>query len=72
MKYAIIIEKTEEGTYGAYAPDLPGVGVTGSSTQEVRQLLREAIAFHLEGLAADGLAIPQPTVEIDTLEIPAA
>ena len=31
IRYAIIIEKAEDGTYGAYVPDLPGcvgMGVT--------------------------------------------
>jgi len=72
MRYAIIIEKTNDDTYGAYAPDLPGVGVTGTTPGEVRQLLKEAITFHLEGLEADGLPIPQPSIEIDYVETPAA
>lgn len=72
MRYAILIEQTGDGTYGAYAPDLHGVGVTGESPEEVRALLKEAVAFHLEGLEADGLPIPQPTTEIDYLETPAA
>ena len=71
MKYAVVIEKSQNG-YGAYAPDLPGVGVVGESADEVRQLIREAIAFHLEGLRADGQPIPQPSIEIDYVETPAA
>lgn len=38
----------------AYCPDLPGVGVIGDTKAEVEQLIREAISFHLDGLA--GLA----------------
>ncbi len=71
MKYAIVIEKGETG-YGAYAPDLPGVGVVGDSADEVRQLIREAIGLHLEGLRADGQPIPQPSIEIDYVETSAA
>ena len=67
MRYAVIIEKSAKG-YGAYAPDLPGVGVVGDTTEEVRQLISEAIAFHLEGLKEDGQPIPEPTVEIDYVE----
>jgi len=72
MKYAIIIEKTEEGTVGGYAPDLPGVGVVDDTADEVRELLREAIAMHIEGLRKDGQPIPQPSVEIDYVETTAA
>jgi len=71
MKYAVIIEKSATG-YGAYAPDLPGVGVVGETSDEARALIRDAIAFHLEGLREDGLPIPEPSVEIDYVETTAA
>ena len=72
MKYAIIIEKTDEGTYGGYAPDLPGVGVTGDTADEVRELLSKAIDFHLQGMREDGIDAPQPSVEIDYIDTTAA
>jgi len=72
MRYAIIIEKTDTNTFGAYAPDLPGVAVTADTIDEARELIREAIALHLEGLEADGQPIPTPSVEIDYVETPAA
>jgi hypothetical protein len=31
-------------------PHLPGVGVAGDSQEEVEELIREAITFHLDGL----------------------
>ncbi len=71
MKYAIVIEKSTTG-YGAYAPDLPGVGVVGDTPDEVRQLIRQAIDFHLESLRADGEAIPEPSAQIDYVEAAAA
>lgn len=67
MRYAVIIEKSSEG-YGAYAPDLPGVGVVGDSIEEVRQLIREAIDLHLAGLKEDGQPVPEPSVEIDFVD----
>lgn len=67
MRYAVIIERSTEG-YGAYAPDLPGVGVVGDSVEEVRQLIREAIDLHLAGLKEDGQPAPEPSVEIDYIE----
>ena len=57
MSYAIVIEKAE-GNYSAYAPDLPGCVATGATIAEVEFEMREAIAFHLEGLRADGLPVP--------------
>lgn len=67
MKYAVIIEKSPKG-YGAYAPDLPGVGVVGDSVEEARQLIREAIELHLAGLKEDGQPAPEPSVEIDYVD----
>lgn len=49
MRYAVVIEKGET-SYGAYVPDLPGCVAVAESLEEVRNLIKEAIAFHIEGL----------------------
>jgi len=56
---AAVFEKTANG-WSAYAPDLPGLGVAGSTFEETEQLLREGIEFHIEGMREDGLPIPEP------------
>ena len=68
MRYAIVIEKAE-GNYGAYVPDLPGCVATGDTVEETRREIREAIAFHLEGMRADGLPIPQATSHVGYVEV---
>ena len=55
--WTVIIERGPT-SWGAYVPALPGLGVVGETRAEVEQLIREGIAFHLEGLAEDGLPIP--------------
>jgi predicted RNase H-like HicB family nuclease len=60
MRYAIVIEKAE-GNYSAYVPDLPGCVAAGSTIPEVETKIRDAIRFHVDGLKADGLAVPAPT-----------
>jgi predicted RNase H-like HicB family nuclease len=67
MRYAVVIEKAE-GNYSAYVPDLPGCVATGLSVEDVEAQIREAIRFHIDGLKADGLAIPQPTSIADYVE----
>jgi predicted RNase H-like HicB family nuclease len=67
MGYAVVIEKAEEN-FSAYVPDLPGCIATGASVAEAEQEIREAIRFHIEGLAADGLPIPQPTAVAEYVE----
>ena len=63
MRYAVIIEAGERN-YSAYVPDLPGCIATGKTLDEVEQFMREAIAFHIEGLREDGLPVPPPTSAI--------
>jgi predicted RNase H-like HicB family nuclease len=69
-RYAIVVENA--GTnFGAYVPDLPGCVATAASREEVECLLREAIELHLEGMLEDGIAIPEPTSEVDYVEVDA-
>jgi predicted RNase H-like HicB family nuclease len=57
--FAVVIEETDHN-FSAYVPDLPGCVATGSTHDDVLAEIREAITFHLEGLADD--AQPQPPV----------
>ncbi|MBI2922793.1 MAG: type II toxin-antitoxin system HicB family antitoxin [Planctomycetes bacterium] len=58
MKYAVVIEEAGRN-FSAYVPDLPGCIATGRTLPEVRRHLREAIAFHIDGLRTAGLAVPK-------------
>jgi predicted RNase H-like HicB family nuclease len=68
MRYAVVIEKAE-GNYAAYVPDLPGCVATGATVQETEREIQEAIKFHLEGLRADGLPIPEPSSRVEYIEV---
>jgi len=60
MRYAVIIEPGARN-FSAYVPDLPGCVSVGDTLDEVTTAIREAIAFHLEGLRQDGLPVPPPS-----------
>lgn len=70
MRWAIVIEGSERD-YGAYVPDLPGCVTTGDTLDELRTMMREAIEFHLDGMRADGLPIPEPTSRVAYVEVAA-
>jgi predicted RNase H-like HicB family nuclease len=70
MQYLTIIEKTTTG-YSAYSPDLLGCVSTGETYEDVEQNMREAIAFHLEGLRLEGYEIPQPSTLSTYIEVTA-
>jgi len=59
MRYAVVIEKSKTG-YGAYVPDLPGLGVVGKTVAQVERLIREGIELHLEALREQGEPVPKP------------
>jgi predicted RNase H-like HicB family nuclease len=67
MRYAIVIEKAG-GNFSAYVPDLPGCVATGATIPEVETEIREAIRFHIDGLKADGAAVPAPTSIAEYIE----
>jgi predicted RNase H-like HicB family nuclease len=70
MRYAIVIEKAE-GNYSAYVPDLPGCVSTGATVAETEKSIREAIAFHLDGMREDGMSVPLPSSHVEYVEIAA-
>ena len=68
MRYAVVIERAASN-YSAYVPDLPGCVATGASVEEVEARIREAIAFHLDGLREGGLPLPQPSSQIAYVDV---
>lgn len=70
MRYAIVIEQAG-ANYSAYVPDLPGCVATGDSVEGVEAQIREAIAFHLDGLREDGMIVPLPSSQVDYVDVAA-
>ena len=71
MQYAIVIERAG-ASYGAYVPDLPGCVAVGESEAEARQLIREAIALHVDALREDGEPVPMPSAHVEYVEVATA
>ena len=67
----MVIERGES-SWGAHVPDLPGCVAVGESRDEAIDLIREAIALHIEGLKRQGLPVPKPTSEGEFVEVEAA
>lgn len=58
MQYTVIIEKGPT-SYGAYVPDLPACIAVADTEEEVLELIKEAVSFHIELLEEENLSIPQ-------------
>ena len=59
--YIALIRKQPENDYGVDFPDFPGCVTAGKSLEHARRTAAEALAFHIEGLIADGDAVPIPS-----------
>jgi predicted RNase H-like HicB family nuclease len=70
-RYMVVVERGET-SWGAHVPDLPGCVAVGESREEVLQLIRETIEFHIDGLKQDGLPVPTASSESEFVEIGAA
>lgn len=69
-KYTVFIEPTSTGC-SAYVPDLPGCVAAGATLAETRELIKEAIEFHIEGMRLNGETVPKPTDLVEQIEVSA-
>jgi predicted RNase H-like HicB family nuclease/predicted RNA binding protein YcfA (HicA-like mRNA interferase family) len=70
-RYMIVVERGDS-SWGAHVPDLPGCVAVGETRDEVIDLIREAIALHIDGLKRDGLPVPKPSSEGAFVDVEAA
>ncbi|WP_249020590.1 type II toxin-antitoxin system HicB family antitoxin [Conexibacter sp. S30A1] len=59
-EYVVIYEQAEDGEWGAYLPDVPGVVALGATREEVAAGIEEALAAYAEDLSERGLGLPAP------------
>jgi len=59
-EYVVIYEQAEDGAWGAYIPDLPGVVALGSSRAEVAERIQEALTAYADDLRERGRSLPVP------------
>ena len=66
--YLVIYERAEDGGWGAYLPDVPGVVALGVTRDDAAQGIREALSAYAEEMSALGQPLPVPTASADTIE----
>ena len=59
--YIGLIHKDAGSDFGVSFPDFPGIATAGVDLDDARTMAEEALAFHIEGLIADGEPIPEPS-----------
>ena len=53
MKFKIVLEKSDEGGFTAYAPSLPGCISEGNTEEEAVKNIHEAIELYIEPVDDD-------------------
>lgn len=59
-EYVVIYEQAENGAWGAYLPDIPGVVGLGATRDEVAERIEEAFVALAEDLRGRGDRLPAP------------
>ncbi len=59
--YIALIHKEPNSSFGVSFPDFPGCISAGDTMDEARMMAAEALALHLDGMAQDGEAVPEPS-----------
>lgn len=59
--YIGLTRKEGDSDFGVSFPDLPGCVTAGTTLEEARGFAEEALALHLQGLAEDKDALPEPS-----------
>jgi predicted RNase H-like HicB family nuclease len=66
-EYVVVFERAEDGGWGAYLPDLPGVVALGTSRDEAAGRIQEAVDAYAEEMARLGQRLPEPVAATATI-----
>ena len=65
--YVVIYEQAEDGGWGAYLPDLPGVVALGDTQEMVAERIREALTAYVTEMRTRGEPLPGPLSLAETV-----
>jgi len=67
-EYVVIFEQADDGGWGAYLPDLPGVVALGETRDEVAVGVQHALDAYAEEMRSLGKELPAPTATASTVQ----
>lgn len=66
-EYVVIYEQAEDGAWGAYIPDLPGVVALGATREEATDRIHEALDAYTVDLHERFQSLPAPRHVADVI-----
>jgi predicted RNase H-like HicB family nuclease len=67
-EYVVIFERADDGGWGAYLPDLPGVVALGQTREQVAARIQEALDAYAEEMRSVGKQRPAPAATASTVQ----
>ena len=67
-RFLIVIEKAN-GNFSAYSPDLPGCVATGTTQEETKRNMHEAVELHVRAMLEDRTPVPQSGAQAEYVAI---
>ena len=67
-EYVVIFERAEDGGWGAYLPDLPGVVALGATREDVSERIQEAVEAYAREMSELGRPLPEPIAVVGTIQ----
>ena len=64
LTYAVVFEQTPNN-YCSYAPDVLGCVSAADTWEEIQEMMKEALTFHLEFMLEDGDPLPYPQMSLE-------
>jgi predicted RNase H-like HicB family nuclease len=71
MDYIAYLHKDKDSDFGVSFPDFPGCITAGSTLDEAKDMAKEALSLHIEGMLEDGESLPSPSTLDDLKNDPA-
>jgi antitoxin HicB len=68
VRFRVLIEQDEDGAFVATCPSLPGCISEGTTREEARQSIQDAIEGYVTSLKKHGEAIP-PSIDEDIVDV---
>lgn len=67
-EYVVVFEQDEDGGWGAYLPDLPGVVALAATRQGTADRIHEAVDAYVAEMAKLGKPLPEPVATTSTIQ----